>query len=170
MATREDLIGYRPVIISGGQTGVDRIALETARAAGLKTGGVAPFGYRTEKGPDPTLKEFGLTEHALPTYHPRTKQNILDSDSTVLITSDPAMTELTLSRTTGGSALTLKYCQRCGKQCYINPSHESLVAFLRCPTNRVVNFAGTRGSYIDEARQEKIRTFLEGVFSEVTQG
>ena len=169
MAARADFVS-KLTIISGGQTGVDRFALEAARSAGFKTGGVAPADYKTENGPDPSLKDFGLTEHAMSTYPPRTKQNILDSDSTVLITSDPTMTELTLSRAKGGSALTLKTCQKCGKQCYVNPSYEALVAFLRCPTNRVVNFAGTRGSHIDEARQEEIKAFLAAVFAEVARG
>ncbi|MFA4842787.1 MAG: pyruvate kinase, partial [Candidatus Omnitrophota bacterium] len=49
----------RPKIISGGQTGADRGALEGAKIAGLPTGGWAPKDYHTAKGPDPALKEFG---------------------------------------------------------------------------------------------------------------
>ena len=41
-----------PKIISGGQTGIDRMALELARELGLGTGGTAPKGYTTESGPD----------------------------------------------------------------------------------------------------------------------
>lgn len=48
-------------IVAGSQTGADRAALRAARAAGLSTAGVAPQGFRTERGPAPELSEqFGL--------------------------------------------------------------------------------------------------------------
>ena len=62
------------VISSGGQIGIDRIALEEAREAGFKTGGQAPGNYWTLNGKDPTLKEFGLT--AKGDYKTRTKANV----------------------------------------------------------------------------------------------
>jgi hypothetical protein len=46
---------------SGGQTGVDRGALEGAQGTGLPTGGFAPKDWITEKGPAPELgTKFGL--------------------------------------------------------------------------------------------------------------
>ena len=35
-------------IISGGQTGVDRLALDVAKSLNIATGGTAPKGYLTE--------------------------------------------------------------------------------------------------------------------------
>lgn len=72
------------LIISGGQTGADRTGLECAKALGIKTGGTAPKGYRTEKGDDPTLKsEFGLKCDISESYPPRTKINVRDAEVTV---------------------------------------------------------------------------------------
>jgi hypothetical protein len=39
-------------IISGGQTGVDRLALDVAKSLNIATGGTAPNGYLTENGSD----------------------------------------------------------------------------------------------------------------------
>src|SRR4051812_15127400 len=70
-------------VISGGQTGADRAALECAKALGLETGGHAPRGFRTEKGNDPSLKEFGLAETASDDYPTRTRLNVQNADATV---------------------------------------------------------------------------------------
>ena len=69
--------------LSGGQTGADRAGLECAKALGLETGGTAPKGYRTDAGPDPTLKDLGLTESFSSGYPIRTAQNVKDADATV---------------------------------------------------------------------------------------
>lgn len=54
-------------IISGGQTGADEGGLEGARLLGIPTGGTAPKGYRTENGPNLTLRDtYGLVEHWSP--------------------------------------------------------------------------------------------------------
>lgn len=50
-------------IISGGQTGVDRIALEVARELNIPTDGTVPCGYITESGKDSSLKLFNVIEH-----------------------------------------------------------------------------------------------------------
>ena len=70
-------------VLSGGQTGADRAGLECAKALGLKTGGTAPKGYRTDAGPDLTLKDLGLVESFSSGYPIRTSQNVKDSDATV---------------------------------------------------------------------------------------
>uniref|UniRef100_A0A7S0JBX1 Uncharacterized protein n=1 Tax=Calcidiscus leptoporus TaxID=127549 RepID=A0A7S0JBX1_9EUKA len=50
-------------VIAGSQTGADRAALRAARAASLSTAGVAPRGFKTEIGLEPSLgASFGLTE------------------------------------------------------------------------------------------------------------
>jgi DNA polymerase III epsilon subunit-like protein len=75
-------------VISGGQTGVDQIALLAAKAYGLETGGVAPWGWLTENGPQPDLgKFFGLVEHASTEYPARTAANVQDSDVTLWLSA-----------------------------------------------------------------------------------
>jgi hypothetical protein len=70
-------------IISGGQTGVDRAALDAALRHGINCGGWCPAGRLEEFGKIPDnypiqeLKDGGFTE--------RTLQNVKDSDGTVII-------------------------------------------------------------------------------------
>ena len=70
-------------IISGGQTGVDRAALDVALRHGIKCGGWCPAGRLDEFGKIPDhypiqeLQGGGFTE--------RTLQNVKDSDGTVVI-------------------------------------------------------------------------------------
>lgn len=70
-------------IISGGQTGVDRGALDAALALGFPCGGACPKGRRAEDGPIPA--RYPLTELASDDYRVRTRQNVLDSDATLVI-------------------------------------------------------------------------------------
>ncbi len=68
-------------IISGGQTGADRAALDAAIKLGIPHGAWIPKGRLTEKGPLSTpydLKEMPGTSYAL-----RTEQNVIDSDGTL---------------------------------------------------------------------------------------
>lgn len=150
-------------VISGGQTGVDRIGLMAARRSGLETGGTAPKGYMTEAGPDYSLKAFGLNEHTSPKYPPRTKQNIYDSDLTLLFTADPAETRENLQHIRGGSALTLRTCIAAGRPCHVNPTLAELYQILA--TNpKVINIAGTRGSKIPMGRESEIESVLRAAF------
>lgn len=72
-------------IISGGQTGVDIAGLEAAKSFKIKTGGWAPLGWQTLVGPQQELLEsYGLKEHS-GGYSKRTKQNIIDSNITLII-------------------------------------------------------------------------------------
>ena len=83
-------------VISGGQVGADKIGLEEARKLGFQTGGTAPLRFQTSKGSDLTLKDYGLTEVSNADtisyqgrekrYGPRTEQNVLKSDITLIYT------------------------------------------------------------------------------------
>lgn len=72
-------------IISGGQTGADIAGLRAARRLHVPTGGYAPKGWRTEKGPNIQLGVvYGLIEASSPDYTERTELNVLTSDGTVI--------------------------------------------------------------------------------------
>ena len=71
-------------LISGGQTGVQRAALDAALAQEFPCGGWCPKGRRTEDGPLPA--RYPLQETDSPGYTKRTIQNVRDSDGTLIIT------------------------------------------------------------------------------------
>jgi hypothetical protein len=123
-------------IISGGQTGADRTALEVAKELGLQTGGTVPRGWRTENGPDPSLATFGCREHASNEYPPRTRQNVLDSDGTVWFGT-------TKSR---GYLRTFKEVQAAQKPWLVNPNTAELLRWLAAFQIEVLNVAGNAES------------------------
>ena len=93
-------------IISGGQTGADQGGLMAAQALGITTGGTAPKDWWTEAGcQEQLMRGFGLTECAEPGYSARTRQNVLDSDGTLIVGSDA----------TGGTALTATVAKHANK-------------------------------------------------------
>lgn len=148
-------------VISGGQTGADQAGLAAALAVGLRTGGTAPKGWRTEAGPNPALLRdvYGLTEHASWSYPPRTLVNIKDGDGTLVI-----------SRVLdGGSALTMDLCRR-QRRPVLHVGHMTFVSVREVQTwlivNKIVilNVAGNRESK-SPGLQESAARFLREVFS-----
>jgi L-amino acid N-acyltransferase YncA len=89
-------------IVSGGQTGVDRAALDVAEALELDRGGWVPRGRRAEDGPIPD-GYTGLIETESPNPAIRTERNVRDSDATLIVT---------LGEPTGGTLLTLQIARR----------------------------------------------------------
>jgi hypothetical protein len=78
-------VGAQPSkIISGGQTGVDRAALDAALACGLQCGGWVPRGRRAEDGP--IAEAYPMSEMKSSAYEARTRQNVIDSDATLILT------------------------------------------------------------------------------------
>lgn len=77
-------------IISGGQTGADRAALDWAISRGIPHGGWCPKGRLAEDGTIPARYE--LQEMPTKDYLRRTEQNIIDSDGTVIFTIKPELT------------------------------------------------------------------------------
>ena len=76
-------------VISGGQTGADIAGLEVAKKFGLETGGMMPFGFKTNTGCRPKYKlEYGVTIHKSSSYIPRTRANVRDSDGTIRLAFD----------------------------------------------------------------------------------
>src|SRR6266498_3663785 len=91
-------------IVSGGQTGADRAALDWALAHGVPHGGWCPRGRKAEDGTIARL--YLLTETPADSYAPRTEWNVRDSDGTAI---------LSLSQTlTGGSRKTAELARQYG--------------------------------------------------------
>jgi len=88
-------------IISGGQTGADRAALDVAIKLGIPHGGWIPKGRKTENGILPD--KYQLQEMPTASYPKRTEQNILDSDGTLIFSR---------GKLTGGSTLTRKLAKQ----------------------------------------------------------
>lgn len=93
-------------IISGGQTGADRAALDAALQLDLPHGGWLPKGRKAEDGPLPG--RYQLREMHSGKYRDRTEKNILDSDGTLIVSYGPL---------TGGSALTEALALRHDRPC-----------------------------------------------------
>ena len=77
-------------IVSGGQTGVDRGALEAAMALGLDFGGWAPHGWIAEDGTIPAPYRERIQKHPsmggrAQDYRERTKANVRDSHATLIL-------------------------------------------------------------------------------------
>jgi len=146
-------------IISGGQTGADRAALDVAIKFNIEHGGWIPKGRKTEKGPLPM--KYQLNEMNTSDYRERTKQNIIDSHGTVIISR---------GKLTGGSKLTQSFATLVGRpNCYLDllTAEEFevsiiLKSFIMENEIRILNVAGPRlshhpGIYMD------VKTILEAV-------
>jgi hypothetical protein len=70
-------------IISGGQTGADRAALDAAIKLNIPHGGWIPKGRMTEQGP--LSHKYHLTEMPSTRYALRTEQNVIDSNGSLII-------------------------------------------------------------------------------------
>ena len=124
-------------IISGGQTGADQGGLEAGKELGFETGGWAPYGWRTEDGPQkPLLEGYGLKMCLEPGYPARTRRNIEDADLTIIFGRIDSP----------GSKLTHNLCIQLGKPFAVNPQAGMLRKLVDKPNVKVLNVAGNRES------------------------
>ncbi len=130
-------------IISGGQTGADRAALDVAIAAGIPHGGWVPKHRTAEDG---TLPErYGLRETESENVEERTLLNVRDADATLIIARAPLG---------GGTALTKEYADKFGKPSLVlDPSELSpdnaareLTDWIAVTAINTLNIAGPRAS------------------------
>lgn len=133
-------------VITGGQTGIDRMSLEIAKEVGVPTGGTAARGWITENGPDLSLKDFGLVEAKVEGYPFRTKVNVIDSDGTIIFGD----------ASSNGSILAINTCIKQGKPYICNPSVNQFIEFIDNNKIHVVNIAGNRGSKLSQHLIEPI--------------
>ncbi len=135
-------------IISGGQTGADLGGLKAAKKLGIKTGGLAPIGFKTEIGNNPELSTvFGLVAAPSNDYRYRTAANVRASHATVIFATNAK---------SPGTKLTIKTCEAGGKPfILINPFASDasvlLTTFLagvyaRYGRSLILNVAGNRES------------------------
>ncbi|MDX1532330.1 MAG: putative molybdenum carrier protein [Rhodothermales bacterium] len=128
------------VIHSGGQTGIDRAALDAALAAGVPCGGWCPRGRRAEDGPLPA--RYPLRETPSDDYAERTAWNVRDADATLVLTLGPV---------TGGTALTVEVAERLGTPLRVvevgaADGVERTAEWVRAGGFGVLNVAGPRES------------------------
>ena len=144
-------------IISGGQTGVDRGALDAALATGIECGGWCPSGRLAEDGEIP--ERYPLKELENRNYQDRTLQNVIDSDGTVIFY---------FGKLEGGTKLTLIFCKRLGKpHLGLNANEideqravELIRAFTLKYPIKVLNIAGPRASKVKRAHEYTKNTVM----------
>jgi hypothetical protein len=126
-------------LVSGGQSGADRAALDWAIEHGIRHGGWCPRGRKTEDGVLPEC--YLLQETPAAGYLQRTEWNVRDSDATLIFTLS--------DRLDGGSKRTAAFAESLGKPwLHVRPGvHPKYVArFLARHTVKTVNVAGKRES------------------------
>jgi Circularly permutated YpsA SLOG family len=152
-------------IISGGQTGVDRAALDIALKHGIDSGGWCPTGRLDEFGripdryPVKELQAGGFTE--------RTLRNVKDSDGTVIIYP---------GKLSGGTEQTVRFCveQRRphlpidASKRPVEQAARSIADFVRENKIQTFNVAGPRQSEWPDGYDYAFRTlgmFLNSITS-----
>lgn len=127
-------------IVSGGQTGVDRAALDAAMALGIACGGWCPHGRRALDGL--IAPHYPLRETASDAYAERTRLNVRDSDATLVLSRQPL---------TGGTRYTVEVAEALGRPFLVcDPAERDQALGARQWTERyrvrVLNVAGPRES------------------------
>lgn len=143
-------------IVSGGQTGVDRAALDFAIKYKISCGGCCPKGRIAEDGK--ISDKYPLNETTTSDYKERTEKNIIDSDATLIIYS---------SRIDDGTNLTIELSSKYNKPLFeLNLEDGSkipdLINWIQKNNIQVLNIAGPRESS-SPGIYKKTLTYLESV-------
>ena len=135
-------------IVSGGQTGVDRAALDVAIELGIEHGGWCPRGRRAEDGI--IASKYQVTETSSSDYAVRTQMNVQESDGTLILYRE---------RLQGGTLLTHRLAKQHDKpilRIRIDRSvnYAQIVDWLKAHCISTLNVAGPRGSSHPELQQQ----------------
>ena len=147
-----------PRIVSGGQTGVDRAALDWALARGAECGGWCPKGRKAEDGP--ISRKYPLIETPSADYVQRTEWNVRDTRGTVIFSISLELA--------GGSKKTVEFAAKHSKPCLHLHARQSNAAqalrqFIAGNEILTLNVAGPRAS--EEPEVEKfVNSVLEEAF------
>jgi len=130
-------------LVSGGQTGVDRGALDAALEAGVPIGGWCPKGRRAEDGQIAARYDMRETEGV--NYLERTEANVRDSDGTLILAGKGVLA--------GGTAATKRLAEAHGKPCLVaqiddgsSVALETINQWLEGNAIATLNVAGPRES------------------------
>ncbi len=149
-------------IVSGGQSGVDRAALDVALELGIRCGGWCPRGRLAEDGRIPD--RYPLRETPSADYAQRTEWNVRDTDATLV---------LHRGRLRGGTALTVALARRLGRPCLTVDLAEAADAagihvWLAERRVAALNVAGPRESQAPGIGGQA-RAILEAVLGDVSR-
>jgi len=151
-------------IVSGGQTGVDRAALDVALELGIPCGGWCPKGRAAEDGRIDERYPLRETETEDPAE--RTRRNVRDSDATLILARRPL---------TGGTALTEDDAHEHNRPVFVidplnSQAVENVRRWLQTTQPRVLNVAGPRASGLANADQTlaAVQALLRAVLRETT--
>ncbi len=127
-------------IVSGGQTGVDRAALDSAIAQNIPHGGWCPKGRKAEDGI--ISSHYQLTETPTVEYEERTKLNVRDSDGTLILVKVPPI---------GGTLLTIEEAMKINKPLLVfdiskEKNIKIIVDWIKKHDIKILNIAGPRES------------------------
>jgi len=144
-------------IISGGQTGVDRGALDAAIELKMPHGGWCPRGRTAEDGRIPDRYALGETDSS--EYFERTERNVLEGDATLILCRGPL---------SGGTELTLRLTEQHRRPCLVvdldrRVEPAEVHRWLEQKGVEILNVAGPRESQ-SPGIAELAREFLVRVF------
>ncbi len=130
-------------IVSGGQTGADRAALDFAIENGYTHGGWAPSERKAEDGPIRLMYQLTVLPNG--SYRQRTKRNVEDSDGTLIVN---------LGELDGGTLATRQFAESLGKPHLVvqldggvsTEASRLAVQWLRDQSISTLNVAGPRES------------------------
>lgn len=148
-------------VISGGQTGVDRAALDTAREAGIPFGGYWAKGRLAEDG---TTSEISpVSEQASQLSSIRTNKNVLNSDGTLILNK---------GNLSGGTFRTHEFAAKHGKPCLVVQldaakvvKPERVLDWLDEQGIKVLTISGPRESKCPDGIYNEARHYLLTLFS-----
>ena len=153
-------------IVSGGQTGVDRGALEAAVSLGLEFGGWAPHGWIAEDGTVPgqyreRMQEYPSMGGRARDYRERTKANVRDSRATLILVDSLPLSGGT--KLTENTAVAMMRSHKVIAMSATNAKDDALKwlrQFLGMSSALVLNIAGPRESKAPGI-QARTKAFLE---------